>query len=90
MFLFFMLLFFLDIQFWHQNKSLHGLSVLGILFNFLCDLIVALYLYDSKETSYLVLFEIFLGLSKSWICISNLYFLICLNSSFRMEGYQGD
>ena len=54
-----------DIQFWHRNESMEGLSMLTILFNFFCDIVVALYLYDSKETSLLVLFEIGLGLVLS-------------------------
>lgn len=54
-----------DIQFWHRNESMEGLSVLTIVFNFVCEIVIALYLYDSEETSFLILFEIFIGLALS-------------------------
>ncbi|ORM39478.1 Cleft lip and palate transmembrane protein 1 [Babesia sp. Xinjiang] len=54
-----------DIQFWHQNDSMEGLSALSVLINFICDVIVALYIFDSENVSWLVLFEIAVGLVAS-------------------------
>lgn len=43
---------------------MQGLSAWSVIFNFFSELIIALYLYDSEETSFLILFEIFLGVGK--------------------------
>lgn len=43
---------------------MEGLSALSIIFNFICEVIIALYLYDSEETSLLIMVEIFLGVGK--------------------------
>lgn len=53
-----------EITFWQSNKSMEGLSTLSVIFNFVCELIVALYLYDSNQTSFLILLEIFIGVGK--------------------------
>ncbi|CAD2092062.1 CLPTM1 domain-containing protein, putative [Plasmodium vinckei brucechwatti] len=54
-----------DMQFWHQNESMEGLSALSVITSFVCDIILALYLYDSEDTSWLLLFEMFLGVALS-------------------------
>ncbi|GIX62489.1 transmembrane CLPTM1 family protein [Babesia caballi] len=54
-----------DIQFWHQTDSMEGLSALSVLINFACDIIVALYIFDSENVSWLILFEISIGLVAS-------------------------
>eukprot|EP00397_Hematodinium_sp_SG-2012_P020397 GEMP01021014.1.p1 GENE.GEMP01021014.1~~GEMP01021014.1.p1 ORF type:complete len:577 (+),score=104.09 GEMP01021014.1:13-1743(+) len=51
-----------DVQFWRNNKTMHGLSVRSIIVSWTCQLIIALYLLDSRETSYLILFEIVVDL----------------------------
>lgn len=43
---------------------MHGLSALSTVFSFVCELIIALYLLDSEEASFLILFEIFIGVGK--------------------------
>lgn len=55
-----MLAFKNDIQFWRNNESMQGLSARSMVVSFVCQLITALYLLDSRETSRLILFEIIL------------------------------
>ncbi|MCO5590518.1 hypothetical protein L7F22_044488 [Adiantum nelumboides] len=43
-----------DIQFWNKNKSMEGLSAKSVVVNFICQLIVFLYLLDN-ETSWMIL-----------------------------------
>ncbi|XP_022868681.1 cleft lip and palate transmembrane protein 1 homolog [Olea europaea var. sylvestris] len=43
-----------DIQFWNKNKSMEGLSAKSVIVNFICQLIVFLYLLDN-ETSWMIL-----------------------------------
>ncbi|KAG8383339.1 hypothetical protein BUALT_Bualt04G0002200 [Buddleja alternifolia] len=43
-----------DIQFWNKNKSMEGLSAKSVVVNFVCQLIVFLYLLDN-ETSWMIL-----------------------------------
>merc|ERR1719163_901318 len=47
-----------DIQFWRKNESMQGLSARSMVVAFVCQLVTALYLLDSQETSKLILFEI--------------------------------
>ncbi|KFH00443.1 cleft lip and palate transmembrane protein 1 (clptm1) protein [Toxoplasma gondii VAND] len=54
-----------DMQFWYKNDSMEGLSALSLIFNFVCEIIIGLYLFDSGETSWLILFEICLGILLS-------------------------
>ncbi|GFE54320.1 transmembrane CLPTM1 family protein [Babesia ovis] len=54
-----------DIQFWHKNDSMEGLSALSVVINFVCDVIVALYIFDSENVSWLIIFEIAIGLVAS-------------------------
>ncbi|ANQ08107.1 Transmembrane protein [Plasmodium coatneyi] len=54
-----------DMQFWYQNESMEGLSALSVITTFVCDIILALYLYDSENTSWLLLFEMFVGVALS-------------------------
>ncbi|CRG96425.1 conserved Plasmodium protein, unknown function [Plasmodium gallinaceum] len=54
-----------DMQFWYQNESMEGLSALSVITTFVCDIILALYLYDSENTSWLLLFEMFIGVALS-------------------------
>ncbi|PFH35493.1 cleft lip and palate transmembrane protein 1 (clptm1) protein [Besnoitia besnoiti] len=54
-----------DMQFWYKNDSMEGLSALSLIFNFVCEVIIGLYLFDSGETSWLILFEICLGILLS-------------------------
>ncbi|KAK1936057.1 transmembrane CLPTM1 family protein [Babesia divergens] len=54
-----------DIQFWHKNDSMEGLSALSVVINFVCDIIIALYIFDSEHVSWLVLFEIAIGVVAS-------------------------
>ncbi|EKX74275.1 conserved hypothetical protein [Theileria equi strain WA] len=54
-----------DIQFWKNNDSMEGLSALSIIINFICDIIIGLYIFDSEEKSWLLLFEIALGVCAS-------------------------
>merc|ERR1719284_2306783 len=61
--LFSMMAFKNDIQFWRKNESMQGLSARSMIVSFVCQLITALYLLDSQETSRLILFEILLDLS---------------------------
>jgi len=62
-----MLAFKNDIQFWRKNESMQGLSARSMCVSFVCQLITALYLLDSQETSRLILFEIILDTSlASW------------------------
>jgi len=41
---------------------MEGLSALSIVFSFVCEVIIGLYLYDSEDTSWLILFEIATGI----------------------------
>ncbi|CAI5980682.1 unnamed protein product [Closterium sp. NIES-65] len=43
-----------DIAFWNQNKSMEGLSARSVVINFVCQLIIFLYLLDNN-TSWLIL-----------------------------------
>ncbi|KAI5672150.1 hypothetical protein M9H77_12514 [Catharanthus roseus] len=43
-----------DIQFWNKNKSMEGLSARSVVVNFVCQLIVFLYLLDN-DTSWMIL-----------------------------------
>uniref|UniRef100_A0A0D9W5C3 Transmembrane CLPTM1 family protein n=1 Tax=Leersia perrieri TaxID=77586 RepID=A0A0D9W5C3_9ORYZ len=43
-----------DIQFWNKNKSMEGLSAKSVVLNFVCQLIIFLYLLDN-ETSWMIL-----------------------------------
>lgn len=43
-----------DIQFWNKNKSMEGLSAKSVVVNFICQLIVFLYLLDN-DTSWMIL-----------------------------------
>jgi hypothetical protein len=45
---------FSDIQFWNKNKSMEGLSAKSVILNFVCQLIVFLYLLDN-DTSWMIL-----------------------------------
>lgn len=58
--IFSMLAFKNDIQFWRQNESMKGLSARAMIVSFVSQLITALYLLNSRETSRLILFEIVL------------------------------
>jgi len=51
-----------DIQFWHQKKSMEGMSVQTLYVNVICNLIIFLYLLDN-ETSWMVLFSVGAGLA---------------------------
>eukprot|EP00929_Paragymnodinium_shiwhaense_P046131 TRINITY_DN23498_c0_g1_i1.p1 TRINITY_DN23498_c0_g1~~TRINITY_DN23498_c0_g1_i1.p1 ORF type:complete len:644 (-),score=116.92 TRINITY_DN23498_c0_g1_i1:109-2040(-) len=64
--LFSLLAFKNDIQFWKNNKSMQGLSARSMCVGFVCQLITALYLLDSRETSRLILFELFLDLALAF------------------------
>ncbi|CDR94679.1 transmembrane CLPTM1 family protein, putative [Babesia bigemina] len=54
-----------DIQFWHKNDSMEGLSALSVLISFVCDVIIALYVFDSENVSWLILFEMGVGVAAS-------------------------
>lgn len=54
-----------DMQFWYQNESMEGLSALSVITSFVSELILALYLYDSEETSWVLLLEMFIGVALS-------------------------
>ncbi|KAL6652701.1 hypothetical protein ACP70R_011626 [Stipagrostis hirtigluma subsp. patula] len=43
-----------DIQFWNKNKSMEGLSAKSVVLNFVCQLIIFLYLLDN-DTSWMIL-----------------------------------
>lgn len=43
-----------DIQFWNKNKSMEGLSSKSVVVNFICQLVVFLYLLDN-DTSWMIL-----------------------------------
>ncbi|KAH7284754.1 hypothetical protein KP509_34G069100 [Ceratopteris richardii] len=43
-----------DIQFWNKNKSMEGLSAKSVVVNFICQVIVFLYLLDN-ETSWMII-----------------------------------
>ncbi|KAI6699992.1 hypothetical protein NL676_014316 [Syzygium grande] len=43
-----------DIQFWNKNKSMEGLSAKSVVVNFICQLVVFLYLLDN-DTSWMIL-----------------------------------
>eukprot|EP00252_Welwitschia_mirabilis_P019611 TRINITY_DN4588_c0_g1_i2.p1 TRINITY_DN4588_c0_g1~~TRINITY_DN4588_c0_g1_i2.p1 ORF type:complete len:615 (+),score=94.38 TRINITY_DN4588_c0_g1_i2:204-2048(+) len=43
-----------DIQFWNKNKSMEGLSAKSVVVNFICQLIIFLYLLDN-ETSWMII-----------------------------------
>ncbi|XP_010547702.1 PREDICTED: cleft lip and palate transmembrane protein 1 homolog [Tarenaya hassleriana] len=52
-----------DIQFWNKNKSMEGLSAKSVVLNFICQLIIFLYLLDN-DTSWMIL-----GSSGVGVCI---------------------
>lgn len=54
-----------DMQFWYKNESMEGLSAASLIFGFVCELVIGLYLFDSQETSWLILFEVFVGIAIS-------------------------
>lgn len=60
-----MLAFKNDISFWNNNESMYGLSGLSILASFISELVIGLYLFDSNETSWILLIEIFIGIAIS-------------------------
>ncbi|CAD7956569.1 unnamed protein product [Amoebophrya sp. A120] len=54
-----------DLQFWRKNKSMKGLSARSMVIGWVSRVVIALYLLESRETSYLILFEIGLDLVLS-------------------------
>jgi len=50
-----------DIQFWNKNKSMEGLSAKSVVLNFICQVIIFLYLLDN-ETSWMILMSSGVGL----------------------------
>ncbi|KAJ3675504.1 hypothetical protein LUZ60_004546 [Juncus effusus] len=50
-----------DIQFWNKNKSMEGLSAKSVVLNFICQLVIFLYLLDN-ETSWMILASSAVGL----------------------------
>jgi hypothetical protein len=50
-----------DIQFWNKNKSMEGLSAKSVVLNFICQVIIFLYLLDN-ETSWMILLSSGVGL----------------------------
>ena len=54
-----------DLSFWRKNKSMKGLSARSMVISWVCRLIITLYLLDSRETSYIILFEIAMDLFLS-------------------------
>ncbi len=57
-----LLLYFPDIQFWRNRKSLEGLSVRSVFFNVFQSLIVVLYVLD-HETNFVVKISVCIGLA---------------------------
>jgi len=56
-----------DIQFWRANESMQGLSARTMGVSFICQIVTALYLLDSQDTSRMILFHILLDLGlASW------------------------
>ncbi|KAJ7518565.1 hypothetical protein O6H91_21G074800 [Diphasiastrum complanatum] len=49
-----------DIQFWNKNKSMEGLSARSVVVNFVCQLIIFLYLLDN-ETSWMIILSSGIG-----------------------------
>lgn len=64
--LFSLLAFKNDIQFWKNNESMRGLSARSMGVSFVCQVITALYLLDSQDTSKMILFQIFLDLGLAF------------------------
>ncbi|KAH8741097.1 cleft lip and palate family protein [Cryptosporidium ryanae] len=60
-----MLAFKNDISFWNNNDSMYGISGLSILSSFISEVVIGLYLFDSNETSWILLIEIFIGIAIS-------------------------
>eukprot|EP00923_Selenidium_pygospionis_P006907 GHVN01011882.1.p1 GENE.GHVN01011882.1~~GHVN01011882.1.p1 ORF type:complete len:769 (+),score=170.80 GHVN01011882.1:85-2391(+) len=54
-----------DVQFWNRNDTMEGISALSVVTTFFRQLIVGLYIFDSEETSMLLLFEIALSVGHS-------------------------
>lgn len=54
-----------DIQFWRNNESMEGLSALSTVSNFICDVIIALYVFDNEKTSWLIIVEMLIGVASS-------------------------
>ncbi|EAN34389.2 Cleft lip and palate transmembrane protein 1 (CLPTM1) family protein [Theileria parva strain Muguga] len=55
-----------DIQFWIKNKSMEGLSTITLIINLVSEIIIALYVYDDENRSYMILFEIILNIFSSF------------------------
>jgi hypothetical protein len=57
----------LEIQFWRNKKSMEGMSVRTIYINFICQVIILLYLLDNPGTSWMILFSAVTGvLIEAW------------------------
>jgi hypothetical protein len=50
-----------EVKFYVGRKDLGGLSISSVITRFISSLIIFLYLYDQRRTSFIVLFSVFLG-----------------------------
>jgi len=77
-----------DIQFWRKNESMQGLSARTMVVSFVCQIVTALYLLDSQDTSRMILFHIFLDLSlASWKLKKAIKIIV--QSSFPFVSFSG-
>ncbi|KAH0488895.1 MAG: hypothetical protein KVP17_004340 [Porospora cf. gigantea B] len=54
-----------DVSFWNSKDGMEGMSAYTLIYGFVSEFVIALYLLDSQNTSRLVLLEILLGLGAS-------------------------
>ncbi|KAF8821546.1 cleft lip and palate transmembrane protein 1 (clptm1) protein [Cardiosporidium cionae] len=52
-----------DMQFWYRNESMVGLSAFSLAINLVCQVIIYLYLIESKGASWIIFFELTISLA---------------------------
>eukprot|EP00054_Salpingoeca_dolichothecata_P026419 m.188948 g.188948 ORF g.188948 m.188948 type:complete len:271 (-) comp25650_c0_seq11:211-1023(-) len=77
-----------DVRFWKGRKSLAGLSRVTVIMNCICTYIIFVYLFDSPQTSLLVLGPAFVSvLIDSWkvlkVCRAEFHFLFGIIPAIR-------
>lgn len=71
--------FLTDIQFWKKNKSMKGLSAKSVVVNFICQIVIFLYLLDN-DTSWMILLSTAAGCCiEFWKIGKAMHIKVCIS-----------